>query len=357
MTTTLCLLAVGAGFTSCDDDDDDSWNNGAEVALPKHRAFVLNQGSWSMSNSTLTFYNPATGETIGDLFAVQNGGAGLGDTGQDLIAYDGDLYVVMNGSNYIARLSGAGVELARYRFSEEEGQPRYAVAEDGKIYVTLYSGNVARLDAKTLERVEAMVEVGSNPEQIVEEDGKLYCVNSGWGYDNRLSIIDQRTFTSAEHVEVMTNPQRIVECDDLLYIQGYGAAYPDPYTYPVVQYNPQTGDTLTIGQGTHLAVYDDRLYVAYCSTTDWVNYTTTYYTYDPRTGVKSTVSFLKDAPEEVTTGNVYLLAIDPDCGDIYVGVTYYTSGYGEIYRFKADGTYVGSFTSGGQNPCAMAFLE
>lgn len=351
----LCLLAMGGGFVACDDDDDNnSWNNGAVVALPEHRIFVLNEGSYGQNNATLAFHNPQTGETIGDIYYVQND-AKLGDTAQDMIEYDGDIYIVMNGSNYIVRLNGAGVEQARYSFTEEQGQPRYATAEDGKVYVTLYSGHVARLNAKTLE-FEKMVAVGNNPEQIVEEDDVLYCVNSGWGYDNRLSIIDARTFETATHVEVMTNPQRLIECGDLLFIQGYGAAYPDPYTYPVVRYNPINGDTLTIGQGTHMAAYESTLYVAYCYSPDWVNYTTSYYTYNVRTGEKKPLT-LTNAPEAVTTGNVYMLEVNPENGDIYVGITHYTSGNGDIYRFDADGNYVSTFESGGQNPNGMVFMD
>ena len=41
----LCLMATGAVFTACEDDDDnDKWNENAEVALPKQRVFVLNEG-------------------------------------------------------------------------------------------------------------------------------------------------------------------------------------------------------------------------------------------------------------------------------------------------------------------------
>ena len=352
----LCLMTTGAVFTACEDDENnENGNDNAEVVLPKQRVFILNEGIYSMNNANVSFYNPATGEVIDDIYAKQNGGLKLGDTAQDMIEYNGDIYVVMNGSSYITRLSGAGVELARYAFTEEQGQPRYVVAEDGKLYVTLYSGNVARLDAKTLA-FEKMVAVGNNPEQLVEEDGKLYVVNSGWGYDNRLSIIDLRTFESAEHVEIMTNPQRIIEVNDRIFIQGYGAAYPDPYTYPVQLYDRQTKTVSTIGQGTHMAAYGDKLYVAYCSTADWVNYTTTFYTYDTRTGQKNETSFLKDAPTKLTTGNVYLLEVNPMNGDIYVGVTYYEAGEGDIYRFKADGTFVETFESGGQGPNAMVFF-
>lgn len=354
--STLCLMALGTMFTACDEDDD-NWNNDeTPIVLPKDRVFILNEGIYGMNNANISHYNPATGEVMPDIYGLQNGGLKLGDTAQDMIAYDGSIYVVLNGSKYIARLNDKGAELARYAFTEEQGDPRYVVAKDGKVYVTLYSGNVVRLDANTLA-FEKMVAVGYNPEQLVEEDGLLYVVNSGWGYDNRLSIIDLNTFETIENVEIMTNPQRIVEVNDYVFIQGYGAAYPDPYTYPVQLYNPQTKTTTTIGQGTHMAGYEDKLYVAYCSTADWVNYSTIFYTYNTRTGEKSETSFLKDAPEQLTSGNVYMLEVNPENGDIYVGVTYYDAGEGDIYRFSADGTFLSSFESGGQGPSAMVFFS
>lgn len=355
--STLCMVVMGAVFTACDDDDSgNNWNDDATVVLPEQRVFILNEGIYGMNNANISFYNPTTGDVIADIYAKQNGGLKLGDTAQDMIAYKGDIYVVLNGSNYISRLSGAGVELARYAFTEEQGQPRYVVAENGKVYVTLYSGNVARLDAETLA-FEKMVAVGNNPEQLVVHDGKLYVVNSGWGSDNRLSIVDLNAFDSAEHVTIMTNPQRIIEVNGCIFIQGYGAAYPDPYTYPVQLYDPQTEATTIIGQGTHMAIGGSKLYVAFCNTADWVNYTTTFYTYDTRTGQKSEESFLKNAPFEVTAGNVYMLEVNPENGDIYVGVTHYAAGEGDIYRFKADGTFLSSFESGGHGPSAMAFFE
>ena len=351
----LCLMAVGTLFIACEEDDDDD-NDETPIVLPPNRVFILNEGIYGMNDANVSFYNSETGEVVVNLYSLQNEDKKLGDTGQDMIFYNSNIYVVLNGSKYITCLNDNGVELARYAFTEEQGDPRYITAKDGKIYVTLYSGNVARLDAETLD-FEKMVSVGYNPEQLVEKDGKLYVVNSGWGYDNRLSIIDLNAFDTAEHVKIMTNPQRIIEVDDHIFIQGYGAAYPDPYSYPVQMYDPQTKIATNIGQGTHFAGYGSKLYVAYCSTADWVNYTTTFYTYDTRTGEKSENSFLKDAPAEVITGNVYMLEVNPENGDIYVGITHYDAGEGDIYRFKADGTYLGSFESGGKGPSAMVFFS
>lgn len=351
------LLSAGAALGACSSDDgDENWNNGAAEVLPKHRVFVLNEGIYGMNNATLTFYDPSSQRVVDDIYAVQNGGQKLGDTAQDLLAVGDEMYIVMNGSNYISRLSGAGVELARYGFTEEQGQPRYVAALGGKVYVTLYSGNVMRLDAKTLQP-EKMVQVGNNPEQIVAKDGVLYCVNSGWGADNRLSIIDTHTFDSARHVEIFPNLQRIANVGGQLVIQGYGAAYPHPFTYPVVHYNADTRTCTSVGQGTHLASYGTMLYVAFCYSPDYVNYTTEFYTYNTLTGEKSEGSFLKDAPDEVVKGNVYMLEIDPSTGDIYVGITHYEAGNGDIYHFRADGTLVRRFESGGQSPNAMAFFD
>ena len=248
--------------------------------------------------------------------------------------------------NYIDVTSDSIISVAVDYYQDEEDVRN-------KFLSYYYMGRVHANGERYLQATSCLME----SEQLVEEDGKLYVVNSGWGYDNRLSIIDLRTFESAEHVTIMTNPQRIIEVDDCIFIQGYGAAYPDPYTYPVQLYDRQTKTVSTIGQGTHMAEYGNKLYVAYCSTADWVNYTTTFYTYDTRTRQKSETSFLKDAPAELTTGNVYMLEVNPENGDIYVGVTYYAAGEGDIYRFKADGTFVGKFESGGQGPNAMVFFE
>lgn len=350
----LCLVA----FAACSDDNNGTdWNEGAKVQLPQERAFVLNMGVSGSNNASLTFYDPlGRTATIGDIYYTQNGKY-LGDTGQDIIEYDGNLYVVMSGSNYIAKLSGAGVEQCRYQFTEEQGQPRFMAAEDGKIYVTLYSGNVARLDAATLA-FEAMVKVGNNPEQIIEHDGKLYCVNSGWGADNRLSIIDIAAFSQAEHVEIFQNPEKIVECGDRIFLQGYGSSDWTNYPYPVAVYDQQNKTYEQIGQGTHIAALGNTLYVIF-SEMNWTTYeaTNTFYTYDAAQGKPNNTPFLKDIPDELATASINMFSVDDDRNELYIGVSHASQGNSDIYRFKADGTYVGKFESGGTFAYKMIFVD
>lgn len=349
----LCMLIIGVSFTACSDNEAylSKSDKGSIITLPQDRVFILNEGSFEKNNAGITFYDPVGNtDKVNDIFYKQNR-AKLGDTGQDIIEYSGNIFVSVYGSKYITRLNTAGVEQARYAFTEEQGQPRYMTASDGKIYVTLYSGNVARLDAKTLN-LEKMVKVGNNPEYIIEKDGKLYCLNSGWGKDNRLSIIDINTFETAENVEVFTNPDQIVKVGNHIIIQGYGANY----EYPIAVFDPVQKNFKEIGNGTKIASYNGLLYVVY-SNTDWSTHTTTntFYTYNPTTGKKSESSFLKNAPAELESTSIYMLSINPQNGDIYIGTSNYDTN-GDIYRFKNDGTFIKKFESGGLNPKKAIFF-
>lgn len=136
---TLCMLMLGVSFTSCSDDDDDSKKNdeGSKVELPENRVYILNMGSYQKNNAGITFYAPNKSlDVIDDIFFKQNN-AKLGDAGQDMISYNNHIYVAVYGSKYITKLNEACVELKRYEFTDEQGQPRCMVAENGKIYVTL----------------------------------------------------------------------------------------------------------------------------------------------------------------------------------------------------------------------------
>lgn len=355
----LCGLAISTGFTACSDDDDD-WDaekQGSKIEMAETRGFILNEGSYNLNNAHLNYFNYATDAVVTtDLFNTQNSKE-LGDTGQDIIEYDGNIYVVVYGSQYIVKLNGVGVEQCRYSFTTDEtlGSPRYAVGEDGYIYVTTYGGYVVKLNASDLSYV-GKVQVGKNPEHIAESDGYIYCTNSGWGYDNRLSIINEKTFT-CENVEIMTNPDGIAITDNgTIFIQGYGGTYPD-YTYPVQIYNKSTKTVKQIGHGSSIATYKNILYVCY-SETDWSTYTTTntFYSYNAQTGTTDT-NMLKNAPSELASASVYGLSVNEETGHIYVLVTNYKSDDGVVYHFDKSGNYVGKFSSGGQNPKKIVFVD
>lgn len=357
----LCGLAIGAGFTSCSDDDEDNWDwkgQGSNIEMAKERAFVLNEGSFGLNNAFLAYFNWSTDKIYAnDIYYVQNEKR-LGDTGQDIIEYDDNIFIAVYGSNYITKLNSVGKEIGRISFADHAnlGSVRFMTAENGFVYATSYGGYVTKINANTLEIVGS-VQVGNNPEQIIEDNGYIYCVNSGWGYDNRLSVIDEKTFTLVENVTIQENPQAIVETDGYIVIQGYGGAYHN-YTYPVDIYNPTTKTCTTIGTGTNIAAENGILYVVN-TTTDYsttpYSGTTEVWSYDLRTS-KKTENALQ-LPDELKKSCTYGISINEETGHIYILGTQYKWGDGIVYHFDKNGNYIGKFFSGGQNPKKIVFLD
>lgn len=356
----MCGLMVTVGFTSCNNDDEDMpWNDGAKIELPKYRAFVLTEGSYGKNNSHLFYVNPAEDTVmVKDIYTEQNG-RGLGDTANDMLTYNGDIYVVVNVSKVILRLNGAGVEKARYTDFDQLGEPRYAVAKDGKLYVTCYGGYVARFDATTLA-YEGRVAVDANPEEIIEHDGKLYCVNSGWGMGNTISVIDADKFDKAESIETLTNPCGLQESDGHFYVLTNGVYNYSTYTYDEMpccgEFNPSTKKTTKIGDATRMMAYGGNLYYVNAVSADWTNYTTTYSQYTSSTG-KSTSWTLKNMPTELATSIVYMMVRNPYDGSFYIATTDYVHD-GTLYHFDSNFSYLGKkFTVEGINPNSMVFMN
>lgn len=354
----ICTLMIAAGFTSCSDDDDvdTSWKEGSKVEMPQYRAFVLSEGSMDKNNSHLFFVDPSTDKPFAsDIYETQNGKK-LGDTANDMIAEDGNIYVVVNVSKLLLKLNGSGVEQQRYAFDDKLGEPRYVCEEDGKLYVTSYGGYVSRFDAKTLA-LEASVQVDANPEEIVEEDGKLYTICSGYGQGKTLCSIDIKKFDKAESVEVPVNPQRIAESDGNFYILAGSKTFDGAYDWStaVYTYDPQTKKTEYIADATKMMAAGGNLYYANSVSPDWVNYTTTLSVYDAKSK-KSSAWSLTSVPAALTSSMVYMMERNPYDGSYYIGTTNYSEN-STVYHFSAKGEYKGSFDAGGINANTMVFLR
>ncbi len=349
----LSILAISAGFTSCDDDDDE-WNatGDGQVEMAKTRAFVLNEGSMNKNNAGITYFDWTTDVAYGsDLFMAQNKRQ-LGDVGQDIIVdKDNNLYVIVNNSSYISKLDEHGVEKATLQISESLGLPRYGVIVGKYLYVTCYGGFIVKIKTSDMTIV-GQVAVGKNPEYIIAEGGYLYCTNSGWGSDNRVAKVKISEFKNAEFIEVMSNPDRIVAVDGHIFVQGYDV----DYSYPWGELKAD-GTFEKIGNASAWAVSDNTIYLA-LSMTDWNTYatTTTFATYDVKTATLTDIPSLPDAPEELYSSSVYGISVNPYTKDFYIMTTDFANN-GTINHFTKDGTFVKQFNTTGINPRKIVFLK
>lgn len=360
----LCMLALGASFTSCSNDDDDNWNDeGSKVELPRARAFILNQGGWNSNNAGIAFYAPnKDAEFVSDIFKKQNNAA-LGDNAQDLIEYENRMYVSVNGSNYLAMLNAAGVEQKRISFAGDTDLSagiRYLAAEDGYIYASFYNGFLAKINANTLAVEAKLGGLGDNLEGVAICDDVLYVANSykqedgNWIYNTNLVTVDLRTFTKKEDITVAINPNRLVEEEDIVFLISKGNYADKPSSLQMIE--PKNGNKITeFGEATVMCTANDALYWVSSTTQDWTTYTTVFHKYDIKSKQTSVINLAAQAPELATT-NIGMIAVNDENGDIYVGTANYTSN-GDIYRFKKDGTFIEKFDCGGLNPFAAVFFD
>ena len=346
----LCACLAGLVLASCEPVDQGG-DEAPVVSNPD--VFILCEGLWQANNADVSAYNSTLKQCTGDYYYRQNGQY-LGDTGQDILWHDGYLYVSVSGSSYVAKLDRQGREVARRAISPEEGQPRYLAAEGDYIYVTLYSGQVAKMKASDLSVVD-YASVGMNPEDIALYKGQLLVANSGWGADSTLTVIDVSTFKPVKTIHAEHNPQRLVISGDSVYLLAYGKDYNS-----IIQSVDITRETArTIAHATHAVAYDNTLYMCN-SVTDYTTAqtTNTFFAYDVVAAVLDSVNYLQGDVAEVLSNPVYMMEVNPKNGDFYIGLagTKFVSS-GMIHRCDREGRLVHRFDVGGANPNQAAFVN
>ena len=243
-------------FSACDNDDDDDTGS---IGQNTSSFYLLHEGIWGNNDSEIS-YNSVTGNTSvmhHNLYSTANGRR-LGDTANDLVTDNGNVFVSVTGSRYITRLSGNGHEVARWTADDATGDPRYLILHGGDLYVSLYGGMVAKLDTATMQ-VKATCQVGSYPEEMAVVNNQLVVCNSGYGEGNTLSVIDLDTFSLKSTLETEKNPTRIIS-------DGRGNAYFLTTTYDanwtpiskVHEFNGKNQNITPLAYANRMALIDDN---------------------------------------------------------------------------------------------------
>jgi len=356
--TTLCSLMLGMGFASCSDDDEPE----TIIEPAEYPAYILNEGLWGANNANITSFMPNyKAENLSDIYLKMNNQQ-MGDVANAMMEEDDNIYVVLNGSKYVARLDMGVKELARYTFPEAEGAPRCIDVEDGYAYVTQYGGQVTKLNTKDMT-LAGTFKGGDNLEGIVEKDGKLYVANTytvdgsnNWIYNKEVFVIDAQTMTLEKTIEVVENPTKLYEIDDKIYLISQGNYFDVAGALQVIDPKTNTSNVI-LNDVTKITEGNDGLIYGVSSTYDanW-QLSNSFFTYNPSNGSINETSFLKDTPSSFATDAIYLMEVDEETGFIYIGTSDYTTN-GTIYQFDKGGKFVQSFDSGGINPSAMVFVD
>lgn len=344
------LLFVAFVASSCRENDIIIYpteNNVGDKLVSNYLGlYVLNEGNMGSNKATLDYLDLSTGVYSRNIYPSRNPNLikELGDVGNDVQIYGNSLWMVINMSH---KVEVADAKTAVSRGHVDIPNCRYLAFDGGFAYVSTYVGlpnsesvlgAVYKVDTASLKVVDKCI-VGYQPDELVVNKGKLYVANSGGyngmkaiGYDNRVSVIDLKTFKVTNTIKVAPNLFRVRNDKyGRLWVSSRGDMKRIPSKLFIVE-NDVVVDSLdsrTDGfdfRGDSLISYSGK------------GAKTKFKVIDIRTMKIVNDDFLK-FPTDVPIKTAYGIIIHPATGDVYVmDATNYVSS-GKIYCFDKDGNY------------------
>jgi hypothetical protein len=219
------LLAASAALllAGCEKD-----GGGVIIPVAETRGYwILGEGTLGNENSTLYYYDLTT-QSATDRFTEANPGEAVGNTANDMKIYGSKLYVAVDQSNQVLVVDAvSGRLLERLDMGQADGsdrEPRAVACAGGKAFVSLYSGEVARIDTTTFE-VDYVSCHGSSRwnEGIAAVNEQVLAVAQSRQEGNTVTLIDIPSFTVQGQVTVPTNPSELaVTKDGDVYLATWG---------------------------------------------------------------------------------------------------------------------------------------
>lgn len=349
-----CLYAAAiAGllcFAGCSDNED-----GPEIIIDPVMSttgvYVVNAGVWNSSNSGTLSYLPLNENKIYNNVFFEATGQYVGDTFNDGIVTADKIYLAVNGSSVVHVLDRGTLKLEKtISFTGNTTGPRRLAQIEGDVYVTLFSGYLAKIDGKTL--AVTSVEVGPNPEAVVVYDEKLYvavsdALNSAGDYSGScVAVVDPKTLTVTKRIDAGKNLTDLATNGAELFVLSSGEY--EPVTWKQINYGVKQikGDEASeiLFPATYMAIRNETVY--YIDNAYLVE-STTYGKYDVKSG--RTSAWIPATEVKSPAG----LGIDVDYGEAYIlsnnlgeggYVDYTVSGY--MVRYDSDGKFMGKYDVG-----------
>ncbi|MEI7677536.1 MAG: DUF5074 domain-containing protein [Bacteroidales bacterium] len=360
----LLLSALSLSFfTSCEKDNTPSGFKNLENGV-----LVLNQGQDGKNNASLSYYDLTTSLTTEDIFSERNNRK-VGDVAQDVIRYGSNIYITLTNSSIVEVVNATtGMSIKTIPMfntpigtsATHPSKPRSLAALNGKVYITLLDGHLARLDTTTLT-IDKTIAVGTNPEGIAVANNKLYVANSG-GYnyqinakaDSTISVIDPATFSEIKKIKVLINPT-IIKADKYgdLYVLSMGNYWDIPSALQRIEGSTDKVTAIADVKAVNFTIEDDNAYI-YNYEYDAVTYAVinkSYSVYDVKNEKVLKTNFIASSAIAQTP---YSIDVDPLTKNVFIGETDYVN-TGKMYCFGSDGALKYTFNTG-VNPSKTAFI-
>lgn len=345
-------MLIASVFSSCSksDSSEEPTIPPVESILPMPEGpdgnlFILCEGNFTRSNSSISVYNPESKETLNEAFIKVNE-MKLGDVAQSMTIAGGLGWIVVNNSNVVFAVDP--LTLKEKGRIEGLTSPRFFhLVSDSKAYISQnYDNRIAIINPKTysvtgyIEVPDMEASTGST-EQMVSCGGFIYC--NCWSYQNRIIKIDPKTDKVVASLEVGIQPKTLaVDKYGKLWTMTDGGWDGNPLGYEAPALIKINAESFTIEKKYTFNLGDycskmtinaagDRLY--------WIK--NDVWTMDV------TASELPSSPIVKTDGTWYYgLSIAPSTEDVYVADAIDYEQPGRILRYSSKGELIQQFTVG-----------
>lgn len=198
--------------------------------------FVVNEGAFNGSNTSISFYDRATGVMSNDIFAVANKRP-LGDQAQSITVFEDKAYVVVQNSGKVEVINADDYTSVK-TITDGIVSPRYFIGINStKGYLSDWGefgveGSVKVIDLVDFKVIKT-ISTGQGANRMIQKGDKVYVANNGgFGYDNKISIIDTKKDEVSSTIPVGDNPNSLqFDKDGNLWVVSAGNfVYNDDFT-------------------------------------------------------------------------------------------------------------------------------
>ena len=329
-------------------------NNDPSPQVPVGSAgyFVINEGGFGNSNTSISFYDRTANTMTNDVFAKKNGRA-LGDQAQSLTVLGGKAYVVVQHSAKIEVINADDYSSVK-TITKRIMSPRYFLPiSSTKAYISDWDypfnpGYIKVFDLNQMEVVDSIL-VGKGPNEMILKDGKVYVANSGgFDNDNTISVIDTSSGTVTSTITVGDNPSSIrFDKDGNLWVISAGKfAYNEDYTIDVANSTKSTLSKVVNGTETTRLTIDEISYPGAAHLNLNKAGDNLYYLFNG--AVYSVPTTASAIPANPLIGDKYFygLAIDPITDEIIGCEAPDFSSPGTVYIYNSSGALSKNFQVG-----------
>lgn len=246
------------GIVSCSSD-----NNDEQEIFYGNGFLIANEGTYGKPEGDVTFVSADLNLKQDNVFALNNGGAKLGDVLQ-MIAFNGEnAYLLLNNSNKIQIVNRYNFK-ANGEITAELNTPRYMAFANNNIYVTndKYLGDkfvsIYRASDRSFIKKISFTDAA---ERIVEAGNNIFVQNASFGFGNKISYINTSTNDVQSTITLPAgNINKIISSNQNVYAIAAGTS--DSYIYQISSTGNITKTTTLTGiaNATNLEISNGKYY-------------------------------------------------------------------------------------------------